>query len=292
LTIDGKKDSKTSPNKRARHAEDFSAAFPSAPREYHGGSPRSLVATSAVRPGSSRRATLTTTAQITTPRASAIMITPTLRREAPLNIRLPSPYYEEATAQRALAPAHEQPYGRPVDEQRQHGGEVAFAAELDEEFGFDEGLFSGSGTKSGVTTHYLTSTSQFDGSDARPSINNSGDVAFVESIDFARGIFVGQEGEFTQIVAADPTVGLGVPILNDAGTVVFQRSFFDEPTQQFVEEIVMIDADGTSTVVADTRGGFSSFGFSPPPSTTPATWPSSPPSTTLRPPESSSAPTP
>jgi hypothetical protein len=149
------------------------------------------------------------------------------------------------------------------------GGEVAFAAELDEELGFDEGLFSGSGTKSGVTTHYLTSTSEFVGSDARPSINNSGDIAFVESVvvesmDSVRGIFVGQEGEFTQIAAADPTVGLGVPILNNAGTVVFQRSFFDETTQQFVEEIVKIDADGTSTVVADTTGEFSSFGFRPP----------------------------
>src|SRR5918997_1799704 len=81
-------------------------------------------------------------------------------------------------------------------------GEVAFTAELDEEFGSDEGLFSGSGTRSGVTTHYLTSTSTFDGSDARPSINNSGDIDFAESIDSARGIFVGQEGEFTQIVAA------------------------------------------------------------------------------------------
>ena len=145
-----------------------------------------------------------------------------------------------------------------------NSGEVAFKAELDEEFGFDEGLFSGSGTRSGVTTHYLASTSAFDGSDARPSINNSGDIVFVESIDSARGIFVGQEGEFTQIAAADPTVGLGVPISNNAGTVVFQRSFFDEATQQFVEEIVKIDADGTSTVVADTRGEFSSFGFRPP----------------------------
>ena len=144
------------------------------------------------------------------------------------------------------------------------GGEGAFAAELDEELGSVEGLFSGSGTKSGITTHYLTSTSEFDGSDARPSINNSGDIAFVESIDFARGIFVGQRGEFTQIAAADPTVGLGVPILNNAGTIVFQRSFFDETTQQFVEEIVKIDADGTRTVVADTRGEFSSFGFRPP----------------------------
>src|SRR5215203_1272411 len=145
-----------------------------------------------------------------------------------------------------------------------NSGEVAFTAELDDEFGFDEGLFSGSGIKSGVTTHYLTSTSDFDGSAERPSINNSGDIAFVESIDGARGIFVGQEGEFTQIAAADPTVGLGEPILNNAGTVVFQRSFFDESTQQFVEEIVKIDADGTSTVLADTTGEFSSFGFRPP----------------------------
>jgi hypothetical protein len=144
-------------------------------------------------------------------------------------------------------------------------GEVVFTAELDEEFGSDEGLFSGSGTRSGVTTHYLASTSTFDGSDARPSINNSGDIAFVESIDFARGIFVGQEGEFTQIVAADDSsVGLEEPISNNAGTVVFQRSSFDEATQQFVEEILKIDADGTSTVVADTRGEFSSFGFRPP----------------------------
>ena len=40
-----------------------------------------------------------------------------------------------------------------------NSGEVAFKAELDEEFDFDEGLFSGTGgKKSGVTTHYLTST--------------------------------------------------------------------------------------------------------------------------------------
>ncbi len=64
-----------------------------------------------------------------------------------------------------------------------NGGEVAFTAELDEEFGFDEGLFSGSGSKkSGVTTHYLTSTSDFDGSLARPSINNLGDIAIRESV--------------------------------------------------------------------------------------------------------------
>jgi hypothetical protein len=149
-----------------------------------------------------------------------------------------------------------------------NGGEVAFTAELDEEFGFDEGLFSGSGGKKSVTTHYLTSTSGFDGSDSRPAINNAGDIAFVESIDFARGIFVGQEGEFTPIVApnpSDPSLGFGVPILNDAGTVVFQKSFFDETDQVFVEQIVRVDADGTLTVLADTtRDEFASFGFRPP----------------------------
>jgi hypothetical protein len=159
-----------------------------------------------------------------------------------------------------------------------NSGEVAFAAELDEEFGFDEGLFLGSGGKKrGVTTHYLNSTDvsldgqpvRFAGSDSRPSINDSGNIAFVESIqpDFARGIFVGQEEVFRTIVApdsSDPSVGYGAPILNDAGTVAFLRSFFDETAQQSAEEIVKIDADGTRTVVADTRGEFAAFGFRPP----------------------------
>jgi hypothetical protein len=158
-----------------------------------------------------------------------------------------------------------------------NSGEVAFTAELDEEFGSDEGLFSGSGGKRGVTTHYLTSTDvsldgqpeRFAGSDSRPSINDSGNIAFVESVqpDFARGIFVGREGQFTTVVApdpSDPSVGLGEPILNDAGTVAFHRFFFDEIAQQSAEEIVKIDADGTRAVVADTGGEFSSFGGRPP----------------------------
>jgi hypothetical protein len=145
-----------------------------------------------------------------------------------------------------------------------NSGEVAFAAELDNG---DEGLFSGSGSKKGgVTTHYLTSTSDFDGSDSRPSINNIGDIAFVESIDFARGIFVGQEGDFTEIAApdpSDPTIGYGTPMLNDAGTAAFQRSFTDEATQEFVEQIVTGNG-GPLTVVADTRDEFAFFGFRPP----------------------------
>jgi hypothetical protein len=151
-------------------------------------------------------------------------------------------------------------------------GEVAFAAELDEEFGSDEGLFSGSGGKRGVTTHYLTSTDvsldgqpvRFVGNDSRPSINNVGDIAFAESIqpDFDSGIFVGREGTFRTIAAPVPDVFVEKPVINDTGTVAFYRTVTEEGTQVF--ELVTIDADGTSTVVADSRGEFASFGFRPP----------------------------
>jgi hypothetical protein len=155
-----------------------------------------------------------------------------------------------------------------------NSGEVAFKAELDEEFGSVEGLFSGSGGKSGVTTHYLNSNdvsldgepARFGGDDSRPSINSTGDIAFLESIqpNFDRGIFVGREGEFTQLVPPDPDVSVQEPVLNDAGTVAFQRSFTDEATQEFVEQIVKIDPDGALTVIADTRDEFAFFGFRPP----------------------------
>jgi hypothetical protein len=144
-----------------------------------------------------------------------------------------------------------------------NSGEVAFKAELDEEFGFDEGLFSGSGSKKSVTTHYLTSTSDFDGSDSRPSINNDGNIAFDESINFDSGIFVGREGTFQTIAGPDPDVFVQEPVLNDAGTAAFQRSFTDEATQEFVEQIVT-GSGGPLTVVADTRDEFAFFGFRPP----------------------------
>jgi hypothetical protein len=152
-------------------------------------------------------------------------------------------------------------------------GEVAFKAERDEEFGFDEGLFSGQGK--GVTTHYLNSTDvsldgdgeqvRFGGNDSRPSINSVGDIAFAESIqpNFDRGIFVGREGTFQTIAAPDPDVSVQEPVLNDRRTVVFVRSFFDETSQEFVEEIVTGSGD-TLTTVANTRGQFGSFGFRPP----------------------------
>jgi hypothetical protein len=155
-----------------------------------------------------------------------------------------------------------------------NSGEVAFKAELDEEFNFDEGLFSGSGgKKSGVTTHYLNSTDvtldgqqvRFVGDDSRPSINNVGNIAFNESIqpNFDSGIFVGREGTFQTIAALDPNVFVGVPVLNDGGTAAFERSYFDEANQEFVTEIVSGSGD-TLTTVADTRGQFGSFGFRPP----------------------------
>jgi hypothetical protein len=140
-------------------------------------------------------------------------------------------------------------------------GEVAFKAELDEEFFFDEGLFSGSGRD--VTTHYLASTSTFDGNDSRPSINNLGDIAFDESVDFDQGIFAGREEVFVTIAAPDPDISVQEPTFNDAGTAAFVRSLVDPISGEFVEEIVTGNG-GPLTTVADTRGAFSSFGFRPP----------------------------
>jgi hypothetical protein len=113
-----------------------------------------------------------------------------------------------------------------------------------------------------VTTHYLTSTSDFDGSLARPSINNLGDIAFRDSVNFESGIFVGKEGDFQTIAAPEPDVFVEEPVLNDAGTVAFYRSVTEEGNQVF--ELVTVDDGGELTVVADTRGKFASFGFRPP----------------------------
>ena len=100
-------------------------------------------------------------------------------------------------------------------------------------------------------------------SDSRPSINNDGNIAFDESINFDSGIFVGREGTFQTIAEPDPNVFVRGSVLNDEGTAAFYRSFFDEASQQFVDEIVTGSGD-TLTTVADTRGEFGSFGFRPP----------------------------
>ena len=141
-----------------------------------------------------------------------------------------------------------------------NAGEVAFRAELGEEFGFDEGLFSGSG--GAVTTHYLSSTdvsldgqpARFDGRDSRPSINNLGDIAFDESIAFDSGIFVTDGGGFETISAPEPGTFVSAPMLNDAGTAAFQKNF----------ESILTGNGGPLTTVADTSGEFASFGFRPP----------------------------
>jgi hypothetical protein len=145
-------------------------------------------------------------------------------------------------------------------------GVVAFKADLDniDTFDNENGLFSGlDGKRANITTHYLSSTSQFSEFSAlsRPSINNLGDIAFEESVDgqSTSGIFVtdetAQDG-FKTIAAPDPNVIVGRPNLNDSGTVAFHRFFNDQPG----EELVTVN-DGQLTVVADTSGPFQSFGF-------------------------------
>lgn len=94
-----------------------------------------------------------------------------------------------------------------------------------------------SGRRGGpVTTHYLNSTSPFGGTDSRPSINDSGSIAFEETINFDSGIFVGQEGDFGVVQAPDPDVSVDEPVLNNAGRTAFERSFVEDDL--FVTEIV------------------------------------------------------
>ena len=137
-----------------------------------------------------------------------------------------------------------------------NGGVVAFKAQLDT---FDQGLFSGQdGKRSTLTTHYLSSTSQFSefGTLSRPSINNLGDIAFEESVDSgASGIFVTEGSGFKTIAAPDPNVNVGWPTLNDSGTVAFHRFFNDQAGEELVT-----GNGGPLTVVADTSGPFRSFG--------------------------------
>lgn len=145
-------------------------------------------------------------------------------------------------------------FGTSINNRR----EVAFTAELD---GTGQGLFSG--RRGGpVTTHYLNSTSPFGGTDSRPSINDSGNIAVTETVDFDEGIFVGQEGRFRTVVRPSADTELSEPILNNEGMVAFYRSFSEG--DEFVSEIGTVSAAGTRTVVADTRGSLSGFGFRPP----------------------------
>jgi len=139
---------------------------------------------------------------------------------------------------------------------------VAFKAQLDtfDEFNFDQGLFSRDGKRSMLTTHYLSSSSQFSefGTLSRPSINNLGDIAFETSVDGESnvGIFVTEGTGFKTIAAPDANIIVDRPNLNDSGTVAFHRFFNDQPGEELV-----IGNGGPLTVVADTSGRFQSFGF-------------------------------
>jgi hypothetical protein len=142
-------------------------------------------------------------------------------------------------------------------------GEVAFKAELDEEFGFVEGLFSGSGRD--VTTHYRNDAdvtldgqpARFSGDDTRPSIDNAGEIVFEENLqpDFERGIFSGSNGTFSSVAAPDPDFFVFSATSNDTGGAAFLRTVVAENEVEVVKV-----TNGVTEVVADTRGEYSFFG--------------------------------
>ncbi len=139
-----------------------------------------------------------------------------------------------------------------------NSGEVAFGAQLDAEFGFDNGLFSGQGKA--TTTHYLASTSQFVGSSGRPSINNLDQIAFTDRVDvsFDPGVFVTEGAGFKTIMAPATHFFLDTPQLNDAGTAAFQSDLFDNAGRQFLA--IVTGNGGPLATVVDNRGPFASFG--------------------------------
>jgi hypothetical protein len=138
-----------------------------------------------------------------------------------------------------------------------NSGVVAFKAQLTN---LDQGLFSGGGRRTSLTTHYLASTSQFSefGNLSRPSINNLGQIGFEEQVDdvFASGIFVTEEDGFTTIASPDPNAIVDRPNLNEAGTAAFHRFFNDRAGEE-----LLTGNGGPLTTIADTNGPFQSFGF-------------------------------
>ena len=144
-------------------------------------------------------------------------------------------------------------------------GEVAFDGQLGSGA---RGLFSGTDGVT-TTTHYLnTEEVSVDGGDAtfsatggRPSINNLGDIAFLDEIQgtFDRDVFRGQEESFTTISASNPPASsLTVPLLNDGGTVAWETSFVEE-TGLAGRRIVTGNGVGTDTTVVDSSGAFNIF---------------------------------
>jgi hypothetical protein len=142
-------------------------------------------------------------------------------------------------------------------------GEVAFDGQLGSGA---SGLFSGTG--GATTTHYLNtadvsvdgSPARFNATSDRPSINNLGDIAFLDEIQgtFRQDVFRGQEGSFTTISASDPPSAATPPLLNNSGTVAWQTQFIDE-TGFAARAIVKGDGTGPATRVVDSSGAFDIF---------------------------------
>jgi hypothetical protein len=144
-------------------------------------------------------------------------------------------------------------------------GEVAFNGRLGSIT--PRGLFSGSG--GATTTHYLdtldvsvdgTPGRRFNATEDRPSINDAGNIAFLDQIQGTsdQHIFRGQEESFTTISASDPPRADTPPLLNDAGTVAWQTGFPDENGSD-VRAIVTGDGLGPATRVVDSSGAFNVF---------------------------------
>jgi hypothetical protein len=142
-------------------------------------------------------------------------------------------------------------------------GEVAFDGQLSSGA---SGLFSGTGGE--ITTHYQDdqaatvdgSPATFNATSDRPSINNVGDIAFLDEIrdTFRQDIFRGQEGSFRTISASNRPSADTPPLLNDGGTVIWQTQFLDD-TGFAVRAIVKGDGVGADTNVVDSSGAFNLF---------------------------------
>ena len=135
-------------------------------------------------------------------------------------------------------------------------GVVAFTAELDERFDFDEGLFAGDGDGP-AATRYLASTSRFQGSIAPPSINERGQIAFSETRDDdVSGIFRQSHGCFATIADdTGPFQGFSDrPSLNNNRRVAF-TAFNSEGSEQFV----LVGRGGEVEVRARTDSEYQSF---------------------------------
>jgi len=94
----------------------------------------------------------------------------------------------------------------------------------------------------------------------------AGDIAFWDRIDDAtqaEGIFAGQSGVFRTIAPTDRAYNgagdRGDANQNDLGIGAFETSFLDD-AGEFVTALVTSD-EGELTVVADTLGGYGTFGF-------------------------------